>query len=264
MGAWDRYERYRDALGRTKREMWVQHTRMTVARKMLDSPSCRDVTINDEPQTVCIVHTAEMDQKKIFSLPGEHLEHGGLVSFANSKWLITEMDADNIIYDKAIMQRCNHILRWIGKDGTVKEKWCYVVDGTKYLIGEKPRELITIGDARIALTIGKDADTIELSRGMRFLIDDSDSEDILAYQITKPNKLFNIYDGKGVFRFILNEVQLTDYDNKQLRIADYTHWTPSMVLDGDHRDSDYTVAQIVQAATEAADEVPDDDKETWL
>ena len=138
MGAWDRYERYRDALGRTKREMWVEHTRMTVARKMLDSPSCRDVLINDEPQTVCIVHTAEMDQKKIYSLPGEHLEHGGLVSFLDSKWLITEMDADNMIYDKAIMQRCNHILKWIGRDGTVKEKWCYVVDGTKLGLTNSP------------------------------------------------------------------------------------------------------------------------------
>lgn len=264
MSGWDRYERYRNAIGRTKREMFVQHTRETVARKMLDSPSCRDVQINGIEQTVCIVHTAEMDQKKIYSLPGEHLEHGGLVNFANNKWLITEMDADNIIYDKGIMQQCNHILRWIGKDGTLKEKWCFVADGTKYLIGEKPRELLTIGDARIAVTIGKDSDTIELERGLRFLIDDEDSEAVLAYQITKPNKMFNVFNGKGVFRFILNEVQLTDEDNKQLRIADYTKWKPSMALDSDHRDSDYTVAQIVSIATEAATDLPDDDKEVWL
>ena len=135
---------------------------------------------------------------------------------------------------------------------------------TTDLIGEKPRELITIGDARIALTIGKDADTIELCRGMRFLIDDSDSDDILAYQITKPNKLFNIYDGKGVFRFILNEVQLTDFDNKELRIADYSNWQPDVTLDGDHRDSEYTVAHIVHVATQAQEEPPNDDKEVWL
>lgn len=264
MSGWDRYERYRNALGRTTREMFVQHTRDTYTRKMLESPSCRDVQINGVEQTVCIVHTAEMDQKKIFSLPGEHLEHGGLVDFANNKWLITEMDADNIIYDKGIMQQCNHILRWIGKDGTLKEKWCYVADGTKYLIGIKPRELITIGDARIAVTIGKDSDTIELERGLRFLIDDEDSDAVLAYQITKPNKMFNTFNGKGVFRFILNEVPLTDEDNKQLRIADYTIWKPSMALDSDHRDSDYTVAQIVSVATEAAAEEPDDGKEVWL
>lgn len=124
--------------------------------------------------------------------------------------------------------------------------------------------MITIGDARIAVTIGKDSDTIELARGLRFLIDDTDSEAVLAYQITKPNKLFNVFNGKGVFRFILNEVQLTDNDNKELRIADYYNWHPEMATDSDHVDSDYTVAQIVSAAQEAAAETPDDDKEVWL
>lgn len=264
MSGWDLYTNYREARGRTKREMWVQHTRANVARKMLDSPSCREVQINGVDQTVCIVHTAEFGQKKIYSIPGEHLEHGGLVSFANNKWLITEMDADNIIYDKGIMQQCNHILRWIGKDGTLKEKWCYVVDGTKYLIGEKTKEFMSIGDARIAVTVGKDEDTIELERGLRFLIDDTDSESVLAYQITKPNKMFNVFNGKGVFRFILNEVQLTADDNKQLRIADYSKWKPSMALDSDHVDSEYTVAEIVSMATEEASIPPDDEKEVWL
>jgi len=264
MSGWDVYDRRRDALGRTKREMWVEHTRTNYLRKMLESPSCRDVRINGEDQTVCIVHTAEMQQKKIFSLPGEHLEHGGIVDFEDNKWLITELDADNLIYDRGIMQQCNHILRWISKDGTLKEKWCYVADGTKYLIGERTREVLTIGDARIAVTVGKDEDTVELWRGLRFLIDDSDSEDVLAYQITKPNKMFNVFNGKGVFRFILNEVQLTDNDNKELRIADYYSWHPHMELDSEHKDSDVTVAEIVSAATAAAAVPPDDDKEVWL
>ena len=132
------------------------------------------------------------------------------------------------------------------------------------MIGERTRELLTIGDARIALTIGKDSDTIELSRGMRFLIDDSDSDDVLAYQITKPNKLFNIYDDKGVFRFILNEVQLTKDDNKELRIADYYNWKPGMALDSDHVDTSCAVAHIVSAAMAEAEAPPDDEKEVWL
>lgn len=264
MDAWSKYGRRRDVLGRTKHDMWINHTRANIARKMLESPSCRVVDINGTEQTVCIVHTAALDQKQIMSIPGEHLEHGGLVTFADNKWLITEMDADNLIYDKGIMQQCNHILRWISKDGTLKEKWCYVADGTKYLIGEKNAQIMAIGDARIAVTIGKDEDTIELARGLRFLIDDTDSESVLAYQITKPNKMFNVYNGKGVFRFILNEVQLTDADNKELRIADYSKWHPSTVSDSDHRDSEYTVAQIVEAATSEAAIPPDDDKEVWL
>ena len=138
------------------------------------------------------------------------------------------------------------------------------LSNTTDLIGEKTRELITIGDARIAVTVGKDKDTIELERGLRFLIDDEDSEAVLAYQITKPNKMYNVFNGKGVFRFILNEVQLTDDDNKQLRVADYSNWKPSMASDSDHKDSEYTVAQIVTAATIAANTPEGADKEVWL
>ena len=76
--------------------------------------------------------------------------------------------------------------------------------------------------------------------------------------------MFNVLNGKGVFRFILNEVQLTADDNKALRIADYNKWHPSFDLDSDHKDSEYTVAQIVSAATAAAAETPDDSKEVWL
>lgn len=132
------------------------------------------------------------------------------------------------------------------------------------LIGEKAKQFMTIGDARIAVTVAKDDDTIELERGLRFLIDDTDSDAVLAYQITKPNKMFNVYNGKGVFRFILNEVQLTADDNKELRIADYNNWRPHSALDSDHQDSDYTVAQIVSVANEAASMPPDDEKEVWL
>ena len=264
MGAWDNYEAVRTVNGMSWRDMREEHTQDSVRRRMLNSVSCRDVLIDDVAQKVCIVHTAEFDQKKIMALPGEHLEHGGLVDFANNKWLITEMDADNVIYEKGIMQQCNHILRWISKEGVLIEKWCYVVDGTKYLIGEKSNHLMAIGDARIALTVAKDKDTIELERGLRFLIDDTDSDMTLAYQITKPNKLFNVFNGKGVFRFILNEVNLTDNDNKELRIADYKNWFPDLPMDSDHRDSEYTVAEIVEAAKERAAEPPDDEKEEWL
>ena len=111
---------------------------------------------------------------------------------------------------------------------------------------------------------GKDDETVELCRGLRFLIDDTDSEFVTAYQITKSNKLFNSYNGHGVFRFILNEVQLQQGDNKELRIADYTIWKPGETLDSDHVDSTATVAEIVAAAEAEAAIPKDDNKKGWL
>lgn len=96
------------------------------------------------------------------------------------------------------------------------------------------------------------------------MIDDPDSDSVIAYQITKPNRLFNVYNGEGVFKFILTEVNLTDADNVALRIADYENWTPPKKLDGDHADSNYTVGQIVSQARQDAAATPSDKKEAWL
>ena len=94
------------------------------------------------------------------------------------------------------------------------------------LIGEKDGSIghntvMTIGDARIALTIAKDDATSKFRRGTRFIIDDVDADEALAYEITKSNRLFNLYDDIGVYRFILNEVVITDDDNMAIRVADY-------------------------------------------
>lgn len=220
--AWDAYRDRMTLTGKSKHDMWVNHSRTAIRRRLQDSPSCRSVLVNGEEQLLSITRHPESGYKRVASLPGENLVHGGLVDFAGCKWLITEVDADDLVYQRGIMRQCNHILRWVShKTGEIYEKWCVVEDGTKYLIGERTREFLTIGDGRMAVTIGKDAETVELCRGLRFLIDDEDSDFVTAYQITKSNKLFNVYDGEGVFRFILNEVQLTDDDNTDRRIADY-------------------------------------------
>lgn len=260
MSGWDMYE----ARMVTNRQAWLDHAKATIHRKLFSSLACQDVLIDGKPQTVAIITRSQLDEKRICSLPSETLKHGGLVDFADCKWLITELDVNHEVYQRGLMQRCNHLLRWIGKDGEVKEKWCIVEDGTKYLIGEKAVSMMTIGDSRIAITIGKDQDTIELNRGFRFLIDDSDVTDPSVYQITKANRFFNTTTGDGVFRYILTETQLEPGDNIAQRIANYTTWTPEKILESDHVDSDMTVAQIVQQATAESSAPKDDQKKGWL
>lgn len=235
MGVWDAYRDRMERDGQTKRDAWITNARQSIGRKLLDSPSCRKVLVDGEEQMISVMRHAQSGYKKIASMPGETLKHGGLVDFANGKWLITDIDPDDVVYQRGIMRQCNHVLRWVSsKTGEIREKWCVVEDGTKYLIGERTREFLTIGDGRMAVTIAKDPETIELCRGLRFLIDDEDSEFVTAYQITKSNKLFSVYNGEGCFRFILNEVQLTDNDDVEKRIADYKN-----------RMSDETIGSLV-------------------
>ena len=265
MSVWDTYQARMEVNGKTKRERALKHTQSYISKKIIDSLSCHQVLMNGVPQTVTVLNQKEdMAIKKICSLPGETIIHGGIVDYANSKWLITELDAENEVYSSGTMRRCNYLLKWLDESGSIIEKWCVVEDGTKYLIGEKSEDMISVGDARIAITLGKDSDTIKLGRGRRFLVDDMDSDTVLAYQITKPNKLFNIYNGEGVFRFILNEVNLTDDDNTELRIADYYNWKPPVELGNEHRNPDIPLDDIVDSAKEKAEEENDDNKGVWI
>lgn len=264
MSAWDSYSEKMSAIGQSQREMRLTRTKETIARRIKHSLSYKNVVINGFSASVAVTRTPEKSEKNIFSLPGEHIPHGGLVEYADGIWLITEVDDSNEVYDKGLMRRCNHVLRWRSSNGTVKEKWCVVEDGTKYLIGEKASQVLTIGDSRVALTVGKDCDTVELKRGMRFLINDTDSDEPLAYQITKSNKLFNVYNGVGVFRFILNEVESIPEDDYDGRIAGATDWTLNRGLDNGYTDSAMSVSEIREALDDDTYTPPERDKEVWL
>lgn len=269
MGVWSTYEARlgisADYGGDPKRYSALCHLQDRTKRKITSSLSYKDVTIDGVSRNVAITEGPDsFDTKYIISVPGEDLPHGSVVEWENSFWLITEVNAHNEVYNKGKITRCNYYLKWIDDNGDIIGRWCIVEDGTKYLIGEKSADIMSIGDARIAVTIGKDSDTNKLNRGRRFLIDDMDSTNVLAYQITKPNKLYNVYNGKGVFRFILNEVNLTDDDNVELRIADYYNWAPKTPPLKPNNQVDATLEEIVDAAIDKSESANDDNKGVWL
>lgn len=260
MGVWDAYEARLgiSEVGNPKRSSKLSRTREYLQRTLVSSLSYKDAVVDGVPQNLAILDTEEFDIKTACAMPGEKLKHGGLVEWGETVWLVTEIDQSNGVYVRGKMQRCNYRLRWIDDKGNVISRWCIVEDGTKYLIGEKSGDIMTVGDARIAVTIGKDSDTNKLVRGMRFLIDDQDSTQVLAYEITKPNKLYDVYDGEGVFRFILTEVNLTDNDNVALRIADYYSWRPKKDRIPSDVKTDDTVEEIVASAIEAGMTLPEE------
>lgn len=270
MSAWETYEArlgvYNSPAGDPKREVALQRFQFRLQRKITASLSYHKAVIDGMEQKIAVRHQSEYHIKKIYAMPGEALRHGAIVQWANTIWMITEVDPNTEALTQAIMERCNYLLKWIDRDGHVIQKHCIVSDGTKYLIGEKSEDIMTIGDARIAITISKDDDTMKLNRGQRFLVDDPDADEVLAYQITKPNKFYNMYDGKGVYRFILNEVNVTDNDNIDERIADYYSWKPKP----EHAVSDVqtgaTVEEIVSAAKKHQQESMDTvhERTVWL
>lgn len=223
MSVWDLYQSRITAKGGTKRNAALQREVRMLNTKLPDGLSYHDVTIDNVERQVEIIDTDNLNIKFIHSLPGEDIDCGGIVCWMGHYWLVMERDANTEINTRAKMRQCNYLLKWVNDKDEICEQWCIVEDGTKYLTGElEDRQfIVTRGDSRMALIISRNTETIKLSRDFRFIIDDPDSEAQIAYALTKPLKVGQVYNGKGVFGFVLQEVQTTEDDNLELGIADY-------------------------------------------
>ena len=233
MGAWDLYQAQVEARGNTKRGAQLQREQHYLLTKLPDHLSYHHVKIDDVEQDVAIINTDNLDTKFIYSLPGEDVRHGGLVEWMDNHWLITERDYNTEVYTRAKMLQCNYLLKWVDDDNVIHEQWCIVEDGTKYLTGEYEDKqfIVTRGDSRIAITLAKNEYTVKLTRDYRFIVDDPDSSRKIAYQLTKPLKLGMSFGNDGVYKFVLQEVATTDYDNTEEGIADYYRHFPRPVDD---------------------------------
>lgn len=238
MGAWDTYERRMGVRGITRRDAHLIREIQTINQHLPDSLSYttaviyapdygwniteEEVAEHAVTQNIAIINSDNLNEKMIMAMPGDEIENGSLIHWMDQYWLVTEQDANNTIYRRSKMVQCNHLLRWVSKDDEICEQWCIVEDGTKYLTGEYEDRnfIVTRGDSRISVQLARNRETVRLDRTNRFLIDDEDTPHPLAYLLTKPLKL-GAYQGKGCFKFVLQEVTETDDDNVPLRIADY-------------------------------------------
>lgn len=223
MGVWTSYENRVNINGATVRDEMLNREQSMLLKKMKDSLSYHSILINGVKREASIVNSDNLNEKTMFSLPGEDFICGDVVDWANNHWLITEKDANNEMCTKVKLLQCNHLLKWVDNKHQIHEQWCVIEDGTKYLTGEYEdrKFIVTRGDSRIAMTIGINEFTKEFGREHRFLIDEPDSPEKLAYLLTKPLKVGWNYNGHGVYKFVLQESVSTDNDNMELGIADY-------------------------------------------
>ena len=229
MSVWSAYENRIASNGRSKRDAILRRELHMLSTKLSDGLSYHSVEIDGMHQEgVAITNTDNFNEKTIYSLGKDAVKGGELVSWMDNHWLVVECDANNEIYTKAKMKQCNHLLKWVDVDGEIHQQWCIIEDGTKYLIGEYEDRnfVVTRGDSRIAMTIGKSKDTAKFCRESRFLIDDPESQTKLSYLLTKPLKIGLVYNSDGVYSFVLQEVVSTDDDNHELGIADYYKYFP--------------------------------------
>jgi hypothetical protein len=237
---WENYESRLMSQGSSLRERKINRLKKRIDEKITSSLSYFTVDISGEEREVTILRSSEgMDYKTMLSMPNETFDRGSLVYWEDNYWLIISHDVQDEIYTRATIQQCNYILTWINEEGQVVTRHCIVTNNDRNSVGEKEATNMTIGDNRLNVILAKDEETEKIYRGKRFLIDDPDAKgDILAYQVTKPDRLPKLYNGKGVYCFGLRECNRSTADNIDLMIADYDLYTQKqespIVSDGEY------------------------------
>lgn len=228
MNPWGTYCSRIESKGGTQREAKLRREVRYLSRRYPNSLAYHKMLIDNAERNVAVINSDNLNLKTLCSLPGEDLPHGGTVDWMDNHWLIIGKDANNEVYTKATMRQCNYLIRWVSKDKEVIERWCIVEDGTKYLTGEygDNQYILVRGDSRLTLILPRDKETIRLNRDNRFLIDDYDSPNVLAYRLTKPFKLGGSFSGNGILSFVLQECNTEDGDDMENHIANYYDYFP--------------------------------------
>ena len=144
--------------------------------------------------------------------------------------------------------QCNHLLKWIDDDGVIRQEWVVIDDGTKYMVGENENRdyIATKGEFRASVIMARNENTAKLKRTNRFIIDDDLTDNIHAFQLTKPLRTGMVYNNEGIFKFIIQETYTTDYDNLDLRIADYyKYFSKDDDTDDSYDDTDEAINEEV-------------------
>lgn len=255
MSFWDAYEKRTSVRGCSKREIFLKRELYMLEKKLPETLSYHSVTINNISYEVAIANSSDLNLKTIYSTTKDSISGGEIIYWMDNYWLVVECDANSEVYTTAKIRRCNHILRWVDSDNIIHEQWCVIEDGSKSQIGEHEdgNFFVTRGDSCIAMTISKNESTAKFDRESRFLIDDPESTEKLAYLLTKPLKVGSIYNDCGVYNFILQEVVSTVDDNHELGIADYyKHFSKNSVHGNSNKDTPSDI------------KVNDDGRRVWL
>ena len=222
--AWERYDNILEAFGDTPIERITSDAKRRMVKTGIRNGSINEVEIGGKTQLVLLITTNTINKKTMCALPDESFNLGDYVLWNDSVWLVTQIEVDDKVYVRGVVERCNEILRWQNSKGDIIERWCVSDNMASNSEGIVPQKIIDMPKFVLEVKLPLDSETFELRRGRRFLID-IDHEDPNAYITTNRNIVTDVFDTSaqhGVNILVLSQTQRNnDKDNKELMIADY-------------------------------------------
>lgn len=202
----DRYSARINLYGTTKRERELNLLKQSLEREIPTSLSHKNVLINGEPSQLVINTGTQPYYKEFESLPGQIINIGDYVDFANQKWLVTTADVDDEVYIDGKLEQCNWLLKWQNEKGEIIERWAVIMSASKYNDGTKSSPTIVLGSDQLSVVIPVDSESLKLKKSMskKFFID-NDLDNPTAYELTGTGNVSDTYDGHGITSWIVKE-----------------------------------------------------------
>jgi len=215
-------------------------------QELLDSAIGSDVLIYDksiqkEPITVrAIVQNKTSDVynstvvRQILCNIGV-LKCGQYVECEGAMWLVSALPDNNRIYEKAVLWKCKHTIRFISPlTGEIVKYPVYSTNSTQYGTGELEKTYMTVGEDQHLIYIPYNEETIKLDDQFRFLMD-KNLDTPSAYRITRVDPVsYAVGDERnedGLIQWAVLQTQFNDAtDNRELMIADYFQQKPEEVV----------------------------------
>lgn len=154
-----------------------------------------------------------------------HLRCGQYIKIKGAYWLVSAFPDNNGLYEKAVLWKCKHTLRFISPlTGEVVEYPVYNVNSTQYGTGESRREHITVGDAQHLIYIPYNEETILIDDQFRFIMDRNRVRPTV-YRVTQVDTTSYAVGSEnedGLLQWSVLQTQFNPRtDSAELMIADY-------------------------------------------
>lgn len=219
----DRYTARINLHGTTQRERMVNRMKANLQNKVVDSLSYKTIKLNGVETQLIINEGTQPYYKEFESMPGQEINIGDYIEWANSWWLVTTCDYDDELYRNGKLQQCNYLLKWQNELGEIIERHAVILSASKYNDGLAESNVISLGSDKLSINIPLDAEALKLKKSMakKFFIDNN-KEDPTAYLLANTGNVADTYNGHGITHWIVEECAYTaSEDDLKYGVCDY-------------------------------------------
>lgn len=159
--------------------------------------------------------------KRTVLFPIGTVKAGMYAYFNNSYWLVTGYPSNNKVYEKAILDICQHKLRWQNANGDIIERWGNFTSASKYDDGVQDGKTMALSSDNLNILIPHDDEGLDLEYKRVFI--DSRPIPKKVYIISRVDDvLYSFGEHGGILSFIADKTELDpSKDNQELGICDY-------------------------------------------